>query len=70
MSIDHIPAAPSAHFVREKMEPSAPPPVSEAGIIGWFHHNLFSSIPNTILTLLAIYLVYLILPGLPELVAV
>lgn len=42
--------------------PDLPPPVTESGIIGWLRHNLFSSWWDTLLTLLAIYLVYLILP--------
>lgn len=42
--------------------PDQPPPVTESGIIGWLRHNLFSSWWDTLLTLVAIYLVYLILP--------
>ena len=42
--------------------PDLPPPVTESGIIGWLRHNLFSSWWDTLLTLFAIYLVYLILP--------
>jgi general L-amino acid transport system permease protein len=43
-------------------KPDLPPPVSEAGIIGWLRHNLFSSWWDTLLTLAALYLVYLIVP--------
>jgi general L-amino acid transport system permease protein len=42
--------------------PSLPPPVTETGIIGWLRHNLFSTWFDAILTLVAIGLVYLILP--------
>lgn len=42
--------------------PDLPPPVSESGIIGWLRHNLFSSWWDTLLTLGAIYLIYLIVP--------
>jgi general L-amino acid transport system permease protein len=42
--------------------PDQPPPLTEVGIIGWLRRNLFSSIGNTILTLIAIYLIYLIVP--------
>lgn len=50
-------------FVRETMESALPPPASEIGVWGWMRRNLFSSTSNTILTLIAIYLLYLILPG-------
>lgn len=42
--------------------PDLPPPVTEAGVIGWLRHNLFSSWWDSLLTLGAIYLVYLIVP--------
>jgi general L-amino acid transport system permease protein len=45
-------------------QPDLPPPVSEVGIIGWMRHNLFSSWLNTALTLVGIYLLYLIIPPL------
>jgi general L-amino acid transport system permease protein len=40
------------------------PPVTERGVIGWLYHNLFSSIPNTILTLVTVVLLYLAITGL------
>jgi general L-amino acid transport system permease protein len=42
--------------------PSLPPPASTVGIVGWLRANLFSSPLNTILTLAALYLIYLIVP--------
>lgn len=42
--------------------PSLPPPVTESGVIGWLRHNLFSSWWDTLLTLGAIYALYLIVP--------
>ena len=42
--------------------PDLPPPPSEVGVIGWLRHNLFSSTTNTLLTVLAIYLIYLLVP--------
>ena len=50
-------------FVRQKMVQALPPPASEVGILGWMRKNLFSSIPNTIMTLIGLYLLYLIVPG-------
>lgn len=50
-------------FVRKEMAPEMSPPVNEAGILGWMRKNLFSNIPNTILTLFALYILYLTIPG-------
>jgi general L-amino acid transport system permease protein len=44
------------------LRPSLPPPTTERGAIGWLRHNLFSSWVNAILTLLALYILYLIVP--------
>ena len=41
-----------------------PPPISSAGIVGWLRDNLFSSVSNTILTLVAIYLLSLATPAI------
>lgn len=41
--------------------PSRPAPVSEAGVIGWLRKNLFSSIPNSIVSLFAIWVAWQIL---------
>lgn len=42
--------------------PSLPAPKSEIGVVGWLRANLFSSWPNAILTLAALYVVYLVVP--------
>jgi len=42
--------------------PDLPPPVGTVGVLGWLRANLFSSIPNSIATLIALYLIYLGLP--------
>lgn len=57
--------APDRHaiaYVREEMVGDLPPPASEVGVIGWMRKNLFSSIPYTILTLFAIYLIWIVVP--------
>ena len=41
--------------------PSLPPPPGTTGVIGWMRKNLFSSIPSAILTLAAVYAIYLLL---------
>ncbi len=42
--------------------PDMPPPVLSVGVIGWLRANLFSNWFNTLLTLFAAYLVWLIVP--------
>ena len=42
--------------------PSLPPPASTVGVVGWLRTNLFSNATNTLLTLMAGYLVYLLVP--------
>ncbi|MDQ7251590.1 amino acid ABC transporter permease [Dongia sedimenti] len=44
------------------LRPSLPPPTLETGAVGWLRHNLFSSWVNAILTVLALYILYLIIP--------
>lgn len=45
--------------VKDQKTPDRPAPLSETSIIGWMHKNLFSSVFNTILTLITAYIVYL-----------
>jgi general L-amino acid transport system permease protein len=51
-------------FVRTEMLAPQVPPVSERGIVKWLRENLFAGPFNTILTLVALYVIYLILAGL------
>ncbi len=44
-----------------KMHPELPPPAMTVGVVGWFRQNLFSSLANTILTLVAVYMLYITL---------
>ncbi|AUQ55672.1 amino acid ABC transporter permease [Phaeobacter inhibens] len=48
-------------FVRETQIPPAPPPGRETGVYKWIRENLFSSVPNSILTLAALALIYALL---------
>ena len=43
--------------------PDLPPPPGTVGVVGWFKNNLFSSLSNSILTLLSLYLLYLLIEG-------
>ena len=45
-------------------KPDMPPPGNRIGIVAWARANLFSSWLNTLLTLFAFYLIWLILPPL------
>src|SRR4051794_32953667 len=49
-------------YVRREEEPILPPPVRQTGTVAWLRANLFSSTTNTVLTLLAIALIYWIVP--------
>lgn len=51
----------SIAFVATEVIPESPPPARETGVVKWLRENLFSSVPNTILTLLALGLIYLVL---------
>jgi len=44
--------------IRTEEAPLLPAPVSTTGVIGWMRQNLFSSISNTILTVIGILLAY------------
>ena len=43
---------------------SAKPPITEGGLLGWLRRNLFSSVGNSILTIVTLILLYLGLTGL------
>lgn len=48
-------------FVRSDMLPERAPPANEVGLVKWLRTNLFSNIPNTLLTVAALYVIYLVL---------
>ncbi|MFI8479809.1 amino acid ABC transporter permease [Pseudomonas sp. NPDC078700] len=45
-------------------KPDLPPPRMSVGAVGWLRSNLFSSVPNTLLTIVAVYLIWLMIPPL------
>ncbi len=51
-------------FVRRETIPASPPPASRSGVLGWLRENLFSTPFNAGLTLLAVYVLYLVVPPL------
>lgn len=48
-------------FVRTEMLEEKAPPASAVGVIGWLRANLFSSVSNTVLTLISLWFIYKIL---------
>src|SRR5438045_9620648 len=44
--------------------PAQRPPVASTGLLGWLRANLFNSVFNSILTLLAVYLLAIAIPPL------
>ncbi len=42
--------------------PALPPPASSVGVIGWLRKNLFSSVLSSLFTLLALYVLYRVIP--------
>ncbi|GAB4357015.1 MAG: hypothetical protein Kow0026_17100 [Oricola sp.] len=53
-------------FVRSEMLEEQPAPPMSKGVIAWLHESLFSSIPYTILTLLCIYILYVVIPPIVD----
>ena len=51
----------SLTYVRDTMIPQAAPPIREAGLVKWVRENLFSSVLNVILTVVSIYVVYVVI---------
>lgn len=51
-------------YVQQEPVASMSPPASSVGIVGWMRANLFSSIGNTVLTLIALYFIYSIVSTL------
>jgi len=51
-------------YVRAEMLPEKAPPVSTSGAVGWARENLFNGVGNSILTILSLFMVYLVLSAL------
>jgi general L-amino acid transport system permease protein len=54
----HVTLAPLPPALTFAPKPAEPPPPSTIGVIGWMRANLFSAVPNTLLTLIGAYVVY------------
>lgn len=50
--------------VQHISKPDRLPPISQSGLIAWVRERFFSSIGNTILTIIGLYLLYLIVPAI------
>jgi general L-amino acid transport system permease protein len=44
--------------------PALPAPLSETSVIGWMQKNLFSSVFNGLLTIAALYIIYIVVTGM------
>lgn len=51
-------------YVRTEMVPEKAPPPSTVGIVGWLRANLFNGWINSTLTLIALFLIYLVLKAI------
>lgn len=51
----------SISYIRKEMLPQKPPPTSEAGAVKWVRENLFSGWFNSALTILGIYVTYVLI---------
>jgi general L-amino acid transport system permease protein len=51
-------------FVRGEMVDEQTAPLSEHGVIGWMRHNLFDGWFNTVLTLIAVWIIWTVVPPL------
>lgn len=49
-------------YVRAEPAETLPPPSTSTGVLGWMHRNLFASWGDALLTLLALYIIWLIVP--------
>ncbi|WP_375262758.1 amino acid ABC transporter permease [Palleronia sp.] len=56
--------AQSVAYVRESFIPEQAPPTRESGAFKWVRENLFPTIPNAILTIAALYVIYVLLATL------
>ena len=55
---------PNVWVNRQHPQPARKAPPSEVGVLGWLRANLFSSIGNTLLTLLTVVVVYTLVPNI------
>ena len=56
----------STAALKFELKPDLPPPRMTTGVLGWMRANLFSSLFNTVLTLLMLWLLWKIIPPLLE----
>ncbi len=50
-------------IIKATKTPARPEPLSETSVLGWMRKNLFSSVFNSILTVMATYIIYLTISG-------
>jgi len=62
--VSDIQAQTDLTFVRQQIAEAEPPPRSFVGPVAWLRHNLFASVGDTILTVLAAIIIFLAVPPL------
>lgn len=50
-------------IIKAEKTPDRPAPVLESSVLGWLYKNLFSSVFNTLLTFITLYIIYLTVSG-------
>ena len=58
--------ADTAQTYEPGQHPELPPPLTEVGVLGWIKHNLLSSPLNAVLTVVAIWFLWMLIPPLFE----
>ena len=56
--------SPQISYVRTTSAEALPPPTKTSGAVGWIRANLFSSIGNTVLTIVGVVLAYIVLSAI------
>ncbi|MEM9224266.1 MAG: amino acid ABC transporter permease [Pseudomonadota bacterium] len=51
------------HYIASQQHPDQLPPPASTGVIGWFRENLFSSVSNSLLTVVSILFLIWVIPG-------
>jgi general L-amino acid transport system permease protein len=51
-------------IIKEVPTPARPAPLSETSVIGWMQKSLFSSVFNGLLTIAALYIIYIVVKGM------
>ena len=51
-------------YVRTELAPSLPAPAGQSSLSGWLRRNLFATVPDTVLTLIGLLILWFAIPPL------